>query len=114
MLVAMTLLSAFFAYHINWMHQRRRELVAYESYHKHQSRTGDAEYKERLQTFCHPFMARLADNELPLMLRALGEAPQSYLEKEWDDEATWLRETDRLEEIFPEAVIWVEMRGGDR
>ena len=110
----MTLLALFFWYHINWIQQRQHERAKYERYL--------AEKPELIGTGRVVVGASLADlmadanDRLPLMLKLFGEPPQFAIEKFWeyDDAAGLQAESDRLQSLFPEALIHVHTsRGGN-
>jgi len=110
--VAMTLFALFLAYHWNWIHQRRQERATFERYRAEQGKLvgGNSDLARSDVLYGHPAATTYADDSLPFMLRVFGESPQTYIQKEWQDEATWKAEYVRLRGIFPEAVIYLYSR----
>lgn len=103
LLALMTLHAIFFAYHLNWMQQRRYEREAYQRFvAQHEA---DRDFMFRMALYDHSAVTTLASDGLPPMLKLLGEPAQPCIEKNWDDRASWKAEYDRLKALFPEAVV---------
>lgn len=108
---AMTLLAFFLAYHIHWIDQRRLQIDLFERYEWQQA------HRRKAELFCwhehytnQPAHTSNASSRLPLMLRILGEKAQPFIIIDWNDEATWLSETRRLRDLFPEAVVMLKLQ----
>lgn len=112
LLVVTTLFALFLAYYWNWIRQRHLERATFEQYRAEQGKLvgGNSGLARRVVLYGHPAAIAYADDSLPFMLRMFGESPQTYIQKQWEDEATWKAEYVRLRGIFPEAVIYLYSR----
>ena len=111
MLVGMTLFALFLAYHIHWIDERRRQLDLFEHYESqetHRRKTDTVNWQAHYAN--QPAGTSDASNRLPLMLRIFGEKAQPSIVIDWNDEATWLSETRRLRDLFPEAVVMLKLQ----
>lgn len=99
-LVMMTLFAIFLCYHLMWIQQRHYERAEFEQYRAAKKDVAGREVMHK-----HPAVLAIASGRLPLLLKLFGESPQTVIEKNWMDESTWAGEHDRLEAMFPEAVI---------
>jgi len=53
-------------------------------------------------------------NKLPLALKLFGERAYARVMVHWEDDDTWIPERDRLESIFPEAIIYRDIGTKDQ
>ena len=111
MLVGMTLFALFLAYHIHWIDQRRRQLDLFEQYESQQTDRRKSDLFSWQEHYANqPAGTSDASNRLPLVLRLFGEKAQPSIVIDWNDEATWLSETRRLRDLFPEAVVMLKLQ----
>jgi hypothetical protein len=108
MIVAMTLVAVFFAYHFNWIRERRREREVFDRYDAQHGRSSDVDWPKTAVN--RPQHQSQANDRLPWVLWIFGEKAQGSIIQEWHDEPTWLAETNRLESLFPEAVVKLQLR----
>lgn len=92
LLVAMVLLSVYLTYHIQWVRQRQAEFASCYKWGGNDGRYITMHPRERP---AEPFIFKL-----------LGDLEYMVIGKEWEDDATWPEECERLMALFPGCDIW--------